>query len=904
MAQVVLPELYRLLQRLDDASRAAEYLEQFRKAILVENQLLQLDATTLHVSVLDAASCPAPVTLFLEELNAKVGAGGASSGDAGASAAGSAGASAGAAGGSSGVLVLSGGPASLLVLEFGQVAATIEYWRLENLNVLPQKQGSRWLYPGQAGRVARLDIGHYLQSVATKNLKEEDAIRRAHKAEEKGTNDGVKNSCAEGSGAAGTKQTGGAASSSAAGPGVVAGNPRIKYDSDSSDVEVLIIDSSDDEESGEKSGGKKSPANKPGGKKSPATAARARGGKTPEGSEGKADGGDPATQFSGGSNAEMQFIQYSRHIPLKGLPHPSPVSEPLAVGNVDLPKIPENFELRVPWQLVDQGRLSSPQLETVAFAALRTDSFIPGQSPRMNAYLLGDGTGCGKGRVISSLIIHNWNHGIRRHIWVSASGQLIEDSRRDLNDLAWPAGNTIPVMSCSEFLKKLQANNPNLDLAKVLKKSSKGFDGLRAGIMDEVVADLDFDGIDGVVFFTYNKLARDVNNETLAVLHWFTHGECWNFADEVDAKSLTGGRLFLGVSKAGGGRGGSSGKMSKESTKLLQLAETDSMLDGAGAAASSTSGAGTLKRASAALEAAAAQKNPLLNPLSKKNHTTSRHQVGILAFDEAHKVKNMIPAARRDGTLNLGSCSKMAIAARDWQELYCRNCKVIYSSATAATEVRNMAYMSRLGLWGPNKIYKTFNEFCTSINSGGITAMEVVAINLKSYGIMSCRQLSYCGTEFTQESICLTDQMERVYDHCGNLVREMKAELTWFMGNSGLKALYEFPPNDPKGAKHRKKVGEREFLVFDATRTILGTSTKIFQSRWEMLFIHTLVVLVIFTIAVMNVLSVKIVISRKNFKNNSFLPSSGRQRSEKSTHVVAAVLEFPAAVLQGFDGLF
>lgn len=37
--------------------------------------------------------------------------------------------------------------------------------------------------------------------------------------------------------------------------------------------------------------------------------------------------------------------------------------------------------------------------------------------------------------------------------------------------------------------------------------------------------------------------------------------------------------------------------------------------------------------------------------------------------------------------------------------------RVVYASATGATEPRNMAYMSRLGLWGEGTPFIEFNDF-------------------------------------------------------------------------------------------------------------------------------------------------------------------------------------------------
>jgi hypothetical protein len=52
-----------------------------------------------------------------------------------------------------------------------------------------------------------------------------------------------------------------------------------------------------------------------------------------------------------------------------------------------------------------------------------------------SGFFLGDGTGCGKGRVIAAVIWHLWNSGERRCVWMSSSPDLITDARRDLKDL-------------------------------------------------------------------------------------------------------------------------------------------------------------------------------------------------------------------------------------------------------------------------------------------------------------------------------------------------------------------------------------------------------------------------------------------------------------------------------------
>ena len=69
-----------------------------------------------------------------------------------------------------------------------------------------------------------------------------------------------------------------------------------------------------------------------------------------------------------------------------------------------------------------------------------------------------------------------------------------------------------------------------------------------------------------------------------------------------------------------------------------------------------------------------------------------------------------------------------------------------------------MQYMVRLGLWGAPALpgqdcahkppFKDFGSFRKVVERGGVTAMELVAVQLRLLGAISCRSLSYSGTKF------------------------------------------------------------------------------------------------------------------------------------------------------------
>ena len=46
-------------------------------------------------------------------------------------------------------------------------------------------------------------------------------------------------------------------------------------------------------------------------------------------------------------------------------------------------------------------------------------------------WMLGDGTGCGKGRQVAAVILDGWLRGRKRALWLSQSDKLLEDARRD-----------------------------------------------------------------------------------------------------------------------------------------------------------------------------------------------------------------------------------------------------------------------------------------------------------------------------------------------------------------------------------------------------------------------------------------------------------------------------------------
>ena len=60
-------------------------------------------------------------------------------------------------------------------------------------------------------------------------------------------------------------------------------------------------------------------------------------------------------------------------------------------------------------------------------------------------WMLGDGTGCGKGRQVAGIVLDRWLRGERRALWLSASDKLLEDTRRDWVALGGAESDVIPL---------------------------------------------------------------------------------------------------------------------------------------------------------------------------------------------------------------------------------------------------------------------------------------------------------------------------------------------------------------------------------------------------------------------------------------------------------------------------
>jgi hypothetical protein len=62
-------------------------------------------------------------------------------------------------------------------------------------------------------------------------------------------------------------------------------------------------------------------------------------------------------------------------------------------------------------------------------------------------------------------------------------------------------------------------------------------------------------------------------------------------------------------------------------------------------------------------------------------------------------------------------------------------------------QVGNLAYMCRMGLWGPGTAFGNFDEFLASMKTRGVPFLEMLAMELKAEGKYVARGLSFLQAE-------------------------------------------------------------------------------------------------------------------------------------------------------------
>lgn len=395
-------------------------------------------------------------------------------------------------------------------------------------------------------------------------------------------------------------------------------------------------------------------------------------------------------------------------------PHPGPLVQSSAMAAV-LPPVP-TYTPNLPKETIEKGLLSIAQIEAVVYAGqahqeLLEPVTVDGKDVAYRrGFFIGDGTGVGKGREISGIILDNMRQGREKAVWISEKPGLMPDAQRDFSGIG---GDPKQIFNVSKTKAEEQINADRgiafLSYA-TLRSGAKSQENVATPITKAQFAKQFPKGLDVVT----------------------TNGRGTFPLDHIDPKD-DGGKVWV---KVGG------------ELKFIRYTSVESI----GGQSDWLSGR-TAQLAKGSKKEGQSRLDQLVNWLGKDFD-------GVIAFDEAHNAGN---AVAQKGTRGQSQPSAQALAVVELQKRL-PNARVVYVSATGATQVSNLSFATRLGLWGPATPFASVQNFIAEMTAGGLAAMELVARDLKQMGAYMARSLSFEGVTYSRVEHQLSPLQQDIYN--------------------------------------------------------------------------------------------------------------------------------------------
>lgn len=143
---------------------------------------------------------------------------------------------------------------------------------------------------------------------------------------------------------------------------------------------------------------------------------------------------------------------------------------------------------------------------------------------------------------------------------------------------------------------------------------------------------------------------------------------------------------------------------------------------------------------------------------------------GYMLMDESHQLKNAVVSQGQEAS-QVGESVKKFLDNMP-------ALRTVSLSATAATDVMNLGYLDRLGLWGPGTPFPGgFTQFAAEISHGSMSAMEMIARELKSQGKYVSRTLTYKGVKYSEIEHKITEDQKKVYETAAKAWRSIQESI-------------------------------------------------------------------------------------------------------------------------------